>query len=256
LRVEADSMRAYQSEVVVQDGEKRTVAVALEPLARGPAPEEPTGPLHGFELGLRTGYGVAIRGEGKSVSFVPIWLDIGYRLGAPTYLGIYLQHGWVDRSDTCGIRRHGPNPDSPLDAAIRYGYSECRLLKAGVALIFHLLPRTIVDPYFGFDIGAQFSMAEFKSYDPVLGTYGLGHDDNGSIQPGMQLGLDVHPAGGLAIGVFGQSGPDFGGEGKPSDEDNSEPRLPCQPNEPCNDESGGGVTGHVVGGVRVGYTFP
>jgi hypothetical protein len=253
LRVDAESMRSYQSEVVIQDGQKRTVDVALEPLAGGGAPGEPTGPLHGFELGLRTGYGRAFREH--SVGYLPLWLDIGYRLGAPTYLGVYAQAATMDHSGTCGYRRHGPNPDDPLDAQVRYGYTSCVMLKSGVALIFHFLPRTIVDPFFGIDVGANLTFADYRSYDPVLGTTGKGHDNNGSVQPGVQLGLDVHPVAGFAVGVFGQAGPEFGGEGTVELSNQTTPIL-CQPNTSCsNDHSGSRVTGHIVGGVRVGYTF-
>lgn len=253
LRVDAESMRSYQSEVVIQDGEKRTVDVALEPMGRGGATEEPTGPLHGFELGLRTGYGREFRNG--SVGYLPLWLDIGYRLGAPTYLGVYAQAATMDRSGTCGNRRHGPNPDGPLDAQVRYGYTSCMMGKAGVAFIIHFLPRTIVDPFFGIDVGANVTLAAYRSYDPVLGTTANGHDNNGSIQPGVQLGLDVHPKTGFAVGVFGQAGPEFGGEGKIDSSNQTSPIL-CQPNTPCsNNDSGKYVTGHIMGGVRVGYTF-
>jgi hypothetical protein len=58
LRVEAPGMRPYQSEVIVQDREKRGVDVVLEALAApmGP-PHEPAGPLHDMEVGLRMGFG-------------------------------------------------------------------------------------------------------------------------------------------------------------------------------------------------------
>ena len=150
LRVEAPGMRPYQSEVMVQDREQRGVDVVLEALAPPiSAPHETAGPLHDMELGLRTGFGVMTtkaRGQNdsgeksRSVNFIPIGFDIGTRLGRPTFLGIYAEYGWLDKSNTCGIARHGPNSDYAGDPATRYGYTGCKMAKAGVELLFHVLP--------------------------------------------------------------------------------------------------------------------
>src|SRR5205807_1244757 len=82
LRVTAPGMIAYQSDVLVQDNENRTIDVALQPLpiARdAPKEEEWRGVLGGMELGLRAGYGVIMRGDSPGV--VPLWVDVGIRLG-------------------------------------------------------------------------------------------------------------------------------------------------------------------------------
>jgi len=277
VRVEAPGMRPYQSEVMVQDREKRGVDVVLEALAAPPlsAPHEVTGALHDMELGLRLGLGtMTTRARGQNdpifrerkVNFVPIGLNIGYRLGRPTYLGIYGQYGWLDKSKTCGIARHGPDPDFAGDSATRYGYSSCRMAKAGVELVFHVLPRTIVDPYFGFDLGVQGTFTRYRSYDPVTGLTGAGNDNNGSIQPGFQLGVDAHPLPGLGAGLFLQGGPDFGGQGEPRDDNQSggNNNCPSGSNTSCNNScsagqscnsSGSDPGAHVLLGVRVAYTF-
>jgi hypothetical protein len=271
-------MRPYQSEVVIQDDEKRGVDVVLEPIPVAAPPPEVHGPLYDMELGFRTGYGVAkrsARGSGdtnfqsKNVGFIPLWFDLGYRLGRPTYLGLYAQYGWLDKSDTCGIARHGAEPLNATDTAIRYGYTSCKFLKAGIDVVFHLMPRTLVDPYFGFDVGVQGTFARYHSYDPTRTDNDHdGNDNNASIQPGFQLGIDVHPVKTLGVGLFAHGGPDIGSEGKPNDQQNGSscapgtgPGMPqgCQPinscqQSSCNSDANDGV--HILFGTRIAYTFP
>jgi hypothetical protein len=279
LRVEAAGMRPYQSEVVVQDDEKRGVDVVLEAIAALAPPPEKHGPLYDMELGLRTGYGTMhtnARGPGdtsdskQTVGFIPLWLDIGYRLGRPTYLGTYLQFGLLDKSQTCGIARHGAEPNGPGDTSTRYGYSSCFLLKTGMALVFHLMPRTIVDPYFGFDAGVQGTFAKYRAYDPVFSQNSrTGNDNAFSFQPGFQLGLDVHPTSGWGLGLFAHFAAHLGNEGAPKDDQSPttgcNPSAPggstnsCQPsngcqNGSCNSESRPGS--HILFGARAAYTFP
>jgi len=273
LRVEAPGMLAYQSEVVVQDDEKRGIDVVLEPIPRAAPPPEKHGPLYDMELGFRTGYGSertygnGPHGEidyGRSVGFVPLWLDIGYRLGRPTYLGLYLQAGWLDKSETCGVGRHGPDPTGPADSEPRFGYSSCTLLKAGVDLVFHLMPRTIVDPYFGFDVGIQGTFTKYQAYNPVTRVSGTGNDNNASIQPGLQLGVDVHPAPAWGLGVFAHTAGHFGSDGKAHDNGDNSGNCAtgtsggCQSTNQCQGNSCDGSSkpgSHFLLGTRVAYTF-
>jgi hypothetical protein len=248
----------------------------LEPIASaaaaGPAPE-PEGALHGLELGLRAGLGSQVNQVDQSsngsvqtrnvkVSSIPIGLDIGYRLGRPTYLGVFGEFGPLDRSSTCGIARHGPHQDFPGDAAVRYVYTSCSGLKAGVVLAFHVLPRTIIDPYFGFEVAAHGTFARYRSFDPTTGLIGSGNDNNGSFQPGLQLGLDSHPLKGLGAGIFAVLGPSFGGEGQPKDDNNNNNNnngSSCQQingTSSCPSQNTSSRTGtHFVLGLRVAYTF-
>jgi hypothetical protein len=281
LRVEAPGMVPYQSEVVVQDDEKRGIDVVLEPVAVAAAPAEKHGPLYDMELGFRVGYGTKHTKAGnepqgtehdRSVNFIPLWLDIGYRLGRPTYLGTYLQVGWLDKTDTCGIARHGPDPTSPADSDPRFGYNSCFMLKAGVDLVFHVMPRTIVDPYFGFDVGVQGTFAKYQEYDPVTRESRTGNDNNASIQPGFQLGFDVHPTSGWGLGLFAHAALHLGSEGKPqNDSNNSGNTGTCAPgtgpgtgsscqtttqcqNGGCDNSTAPGS--HILFGTRFAYTFP
>jgi hypothetical protein len=285
LRVTAPGMRPVQNEIVISDNESRSIDVALEPLTVEVVPEK-HGALYGMELGVRTGFGRQYNHSDEHPGMIPIWLDIGYRLGTPTLLGIYGQLGWVDRSGSCGVQnRHGPVPATPLDDAVRYSYDTCMFVKAGVQLIFHTLPRTIVDPWFGFDVGVHASFNKYRSYDPANNTYGDGNDNNASFQPGFQLGIDTHPWRDAGFGVFFQGGPEFGSEGQANNNNNGNngsngnnpSNVPCgMPGQPtcgnnngcsgnsCNNGCGSGgscnndngPTGHWVVGVRAAYTFP
>jgi hypothetical protein len=271
LRVQAPGFRPYQSEVVVQDREKRGVDVTLEAIAPSAplaAEQAPEGPLHGLELGLHLGYGsqtnkVSVSGNGSTpdteetakVAFIPVGLDIGYRLGRPTYLGIFGEYGTLDRSGTCGVARHGPHEDFPGDPAVRYGYTSCSMVKLGVMLVFHILPRTIVDPYFGFEAAAHGSFDNYRSFDPTTGQTTQNKDGNGSFQPGFRLGLDSHPIPTLGAGIYSVLGPSFGGEGEPRNSND------CQSNTGTGNGSNGCTNTSsnpgwfIVFGARVAYTF-
>jgi hypothetical protein len=277
LRVEAPGMVPYQSEIVVQDDQQRGIDVVLEPMAAAAAPPEKHGPLYDMELGFRTGYGTKHTKAGnssqgtereRSVNFIPLWLDVGYRLGRPTYLGTYLQVGWLDKTGTCGIARHGPDPTSPADAEARFGYDSCFMLKAGVDLLFHVMPRTIVDPYFGFDVGVQGTFAKYREYDPVTRVSRTGNDNNASVQPGFQLGIDVHPTSGWGLGLFAHAALHLGSEGKPQNNDDSSSCAPgtgpgtnngCQTTNTCQDgscDNDSAPGAHILFGTRFAYTFP
>jgi hypothetical protein len=281
LRVEAPGMRPYQSEVMIQDREKRGVDVVLEAVAAVPsAPHETAGPLHDMELGLRMGFGsmtTKARGQNdtgyrsQTVDFIPLGVDIGYRLGRPTYLGIYGEYGWLDKSNTCGIARHGPNSEYAGDPATRYGYTSCKMAKVGVDLVFHILPKTIVDPYFGFDLGIQGTFTHYRSFAPTTGVVSSGNDNNAALVPGFQLGVDSHPVPALGAGIFVQGGPAFGSEGKPNEDNQSGSNnnnntcqsgagtscvSQCTSGQSCNQGSDAQPALHILFGVRVAYTFP
>lgn len=258
LRVTAPGMRSYTTDVVVQDNETRSVDVVLEPIPRAAPQSEHTGPLHGFDVGARGVYGEAERSHHQMLALRGLWLDIGYRLGRPTFLGVYAQTGQFDRSGTCGVDRHGATPDSPTDLQPRYAYTRCTYLKFGAELLFHTLPRTIVDPWFGFDVGVQGSFYEARSYDPLTGRYGGGGDDDPpSVAPGAQIGVDARPWKGLSIGPFLQFALRIGGDG-------GRPNPQITPDAPtANQNTSNGPSGsqhatarlNLVGGLRAGYTF-
>ncbi|MBI5537680.1 MAG: PEGA domain-containing protein [Deltaproteobacteria bacterium] len=274
LRVTAEGMVPYQSEVLVQDKENRAVEVPLarvvQPIVMA-KPEEETGALHGFELGLRTGYGftkpTGTEQPMSAVGFVPIGLDIGYRLGRPTYLGLSLEYAAWDTSNTCGVDRHGAAPLSPADLQARYGYDQCVHMRAAVTLLFHMLPRTIVDPWFGFDVGPQLSYLHYKTFDPLNPQAGTTQGDDGDIalNTGAQIGIDVRIWRGLAFGPFARAAMLLGDTFRQHEEENTGPTDPgqqsliCRTNNGCNtspsSDGKGGPNPQAIFGLRVAYTF-
>ena len=140
------------------------------------------------------------------------------------------------------------------------------MIKGGVNLVFHLMPRTIIDPYFGFDLGIQGTLARYRSYDPLTGEQQEGDDDNASFQPGFQLGVDLHPVPALGVGLFAHGAPQFGGEGEPHEpNENQSVACPigspgCTPaGDPCSGNSciaESKIGSHILFGTRVAYTFP
>jgi hypothetical protein len=272
LRVSAHGMRPYQSEVVIQDKEIRTVDVPLEAL---PQPvvvkkEEETGPVHGLELGLRGGYGIAYNtGEREwvgNVGFVPLWFDLGYRIGKPTFLGLFVQYAAYDKSGTCGVDRHGASPTSSTDLQVRYSYTSCWHAAAGVELVFHTLPSTIVDPWFGFDFGFQMSERTFRSFDPLGRQIKQDRDADGGpgFASGMQLGIDVRLVRGLGFGPFMHGSVVAGDdmrrwEDTQSDSPSTDQSFSvCPQGSNCNpnkDSGGGNAWPRLIFGLRVAYTF-
>jgi hypothetical protein len=258
LRVDSPGFRSYQSEVVLKDHDQRSIDVVLEPVAAPVAPpQEPEGPLHGLEFGLRVGYGVQqnrvdqVTDAGRfkritSVTFIPWGIDLGYRLGRPTYLGIFGEYGPLDHSGTCGFVQHGVNPDFPGDTAVRFSYTSCTMFKVGVMLVFHVLPRTKIDPYFGFEAALHDTMASYQGFDPMTGKTGSGTAGHLSFQPGVQLGVDSHPTRELGVGIYAVLGPSFGQEGVPD----------CSLAYQDGCRNAGSPPGtHFVFGVRTAYTF-
>jgi hypothetical protein len=214
LAVKAPGTLPYQSEVVIQDGETRVVDVALTRLpAQTPqaAPREPPTGSTRFETGLRSGYGRVLDPKGSS-GFIPIWLDVGLRRNRITHFSAYFQYAPYDRSDQCGVDRHGPDPQGPGDLQPRYGYSECWHVAGGIQFLFHILPSLKVDPWLGFDLGAQYSVRKYTSFDPLSTQSGTGKDGGPSASIGAQLGVDIRPWKGFSVGPFGRVGALVGGD--------------------------------------------
>ena len=117
----------------------------------------------------------------------------------------------------------------------------------------------------------QGTFAKYTAYDPVTRLTREGNDNNGAIQPGFQLGIDVHPTSGWGLGLFAHVGPDIGSQGKPQNDNNNSNSSPCAPgtgpgtnngcqtvnqcqNGSCNNDTKPGW--HILFGTRFAYTFP
>jgi len=188
LRVSAAGRTTYQAEVSVQEGGERTIDVVLDPLA---APVAPKDDSPGFELGLRTVYGFVTGNDKPGLGMVGI--DAGYRLGWPTYLGLYAQYGKMVARGTCGMAYTGPEPAGLFDFSERNSFSDCTVLKGGIPFILHFLPRGRFDPFFGIDVGVLYVRASARRFDPLGGTTSDKKLNGAAIQAGAQLGVEIHP---------------------------------------------------------------
>ena len=190
LRVEAEGMHPYQSEITIADDENRSVDVPLEREYVPPPPED-KGP--GFELGLQYGPGVKLHGDQPLEQMVRV--DVGWRPGWSTNLGLYLEFGDVAASGVCGTSMHGPSPVTPTDLDLRYSFQSCTYVKAGFQIAVHFLPARRFDPWFAFEPGFRLMFFKYRGFDPLGEQPNV--SDNGSPSPGLDLGLrvglDWHP---------------------------------------------------------------
>jgi hypothetical protein len=193
VRVSAPGMVAYQSDVLVEVGEKRTVGVALQALpAPGPPPEEVwRGALGGMEFAARGGWGSFMNSDHPAMS--PLWLEIGVRLGRPTFLGLMARYAPMDASGVCGTDVHGAAPTSPTDIARRFSFSSCTVFGTSLELLVHTMPRTVVDPWFGFDAGIYGLFMNGNDFDPLSPPSQSFNQSFPFLRGGLQLGVDVKP---------------------------------------------------------------
>jgi hypothetical protein len=198
LRVTMPGMIPYQSEVIIQDNDHRTIDVTLQPL------EQDSWPRGSPEVGVRTGLGAQFR-NGVSGQ-APLWIDLGYRPSRPLFIGIIGQLGGLSTGTGCGADVHGPAPSFPTDLAIRFSFTSCIFTKLAAAIAYHFAPQRRYDPWVAFDGGFTNVFYRAEAYDPVIGTLTKrGGDASYFDQLEVQLGLDVHvldryrP---LAIGPF------------------------------------------------------
>lgn len=270
LRIEQEGMLPHQSEIAIQDGDNRVIDVPLEklpprvqtvvlkPAEAGPAPSR-------FELGVRGGYGILFPGgdakELGNVGFVPFWLEIGNRRGKVSSFGLYLQHAGYDRGKTCGVSRHGPEPESAGDLQVRYAYTSCQHYGMGFEALFHTLPSLKVDPWFGFDVGVQYSVRKYKSFDPLTARYDEGKDGGPAGAFGAQIGVDFKLIGGLGFGPFARLAWIAGQDLKPSEPEaqstNQIGNSTCPAGSSCSSEAGEYASSvlQTTFGLRAAYTF-
>jgi len=201
LRVEADGMRPYQSEVVLADDENRSVDVPLEKLLVQ-APGATTGPA--FELGLSGGPGVKLRADDPWMNTVR--LDVGLRLGWPVNLGVYAEYGVIDASGTCGTDAHAASPTQRLDLSVRNSFQSCTFAKAGLQLAIHFLPAHAIDPWIAVEPGARLTFYDFTSFDPLSASTSHSSSSLPALDVGGRVGVDWHPVRSFrpfALGLYG-----------------------------------------------------
>jgi hypothetical protein len=189
LRVIAEGMRPYQSEVSITGGEPRTIDVLLEAVAPATiiTPGEET---DAFELGVSMATGVKLRGDQPLVANVRA--EAALRLGKRVNLGLFAEYGTIDTAGSCGYTMPGPEPETPFDFGERFQFSNCSYFLGGAQLYVHLLPKGKLDPYLGIAPGFRFG---FTEWTPHLA--GVKQEQESEIFPaivvGLRGGLNYHP---------------------------------------------------------------
>jgi hypothetical protein len=189
LRVLAEGMRPYQSEVTIAGGEPRSIDVLLEKTSAAvitaPAKETDT-----FELGVSTATGVKLRGDQPLV--VSIRAEAALRLGKRVNLGVFAEYGAIDNNNNCGYSMPGPEPETPFDFGEHFQFNNCSYLLGGAQLYIHVLPEGKLDPYLGIAPGFR---AGFTEWTPHLA--GEPQRQESEVFPAIVLGLrggvNYHP---------------------------------------------------------------
>jgi hypothetical protein len=114
----------------------------------------------GLSAGVRVGYGAPIGNAytGKSLGDLqgganPWWFDLGYRFNPHFYLGAFYQFAMTyPPNHTCGT--------SPSGVA-----QSCdgNYQKFGIDAMYHILPKSLVDPWVGLGIGYEITRINYES---------------------------------------------------------------------------------------------
>jgi hypothetical protein len=148
----------------------------------------------GFEVGLRTGYGVPL-GEGvedgpdvsDAISgIVPLWVDLGYRLSQSVFLGAYFQYGFGFVGDDL---------EEPCDLdGVDCSVSSHRL---GAQLHYHFSPRSSADAWLGLGFGYEWYNAQVEALDGEMSSSISGFEF-----VNLQGGVDFYPGDHFYVGPF------------------------------------------------------
>jgi hypothetical protein len=201
LRVEADGMHPYQSEVALADDENRSIDVPLEKVV---LPAAPVDMAPGVEIGITGGPGVKLHGDHPWMTTVQA--DIGLRLGWVANFGVFAEYAAIDASGVCGTDAHGPNPTAALDLSVRSSFHSCQYLKAGLQLLIHFLPAHAIDPWIAVQPAGRLTFYDFSSFDPLGGSTSHTVTRLPAFDVGGRVGVDWHPVGSFrpwAVGVYG-----------------------------------------------------
>lgn len=164
-------------------------AVAAAPASAAPAPQS------GFQMALRTGYGVPFGNSSGAPgdtypSLVsgqfPLMLDIGGKLNHHFFLGAYLGLG-------IGGAGSALEPTCEL-SGVSCGHASLRL---GVQLQYNVAPAAKVNPWFGYGIGIESTAvaASGSNGDAAVGVAGFE-------LARLMAGVDFRLTHGVGIGPF------------------------------------------------------
>jgi hypothetical protein len=167
-------------------------------------------PHPGFEIGLRTGYALAVGRQGVPSSgtdhhmdeFVtgqwPIWLDVGYRLTSKIYLGSFLQYavGTVNEAqEFCRLV-------SGLGEPVNLVHCSARDIRLGIMGRYHFNLRRF-SPWLGYGFGYEWWSFKVDYNFGGLGTNPDFQDSwSGFEFANFQVGADVHVLRHLILAPF------------------------------------------------------
>jgi opacity protein-like surface antigen len=156
--------------------------------------EPTTAGATGVEAGLRLGYGIPQgkpsetgRNMDEGISGqVPLWLDLGYRVIPPLFLGLYFQYGFGFVGDY-------------VDASCDADGLDCSVndIRFGAQVHYHVLFEGQVDPWIGAGFGYEW-MTEGASASGVS----MDMTAHGFEFLNLQLGLDFTPEDHFYLGPF------------------------------------------------------
>jgi hypothetical protein len=194
LRVVADGMRTYQSEIFVGIDETRTVDVPLEKEtvigAGGGGSRAPTDDGPGFELGASTATGVKLNGDQPLV--VAQRAELAFRLGRRVNFGLFVEYGSISTGNACGFDMPGPLPSTPFDFGAHNQFTRCTYVMPGLQLYVHVLPKRAIDPYVGITPGFRFGFVDWKPYVGDMALPARSEIFPGIVS-GIRAGVDYHP---------------------------------------------------------------
>ena len=184
LRVVAPGMRTYQVEVLVGEGETRTIDVPLESAF---IPE----PTASFELAASLAPGVKLKNDNPAV--LALRVEAALRLGRRVNFGLYAEYARISTSGTCGTSFAGPEPSTPFDFGPRGQFTNCSYLLPGLQLFVHVLPRSKIDPYIGISPGFRFgTIRRNQVFDGM--TMPVEDDFFPAIMLPVRAGVTYHPS--------------------------------------------------------------
>jgi hypothetical protein len=180
------SLRRKSAAVLALGGVVATLSVAAPAAAQD----------SGFEVGLRTGYGVplgeAVDGASEDINnmiagVVPLWLDLGYRVTPNVFIGGYFQYGF----GVLGENLDGPcEENDDVDCSVHSH-------RVGAQLHYHFSPRNSADPWLGIGFGYEWLK---------MGVEGDGGEFDltarGFELANLQGGVDFYPADNFYLGPF------------------------------------------------------
>jgi hypothetical protein len=192
LRITAEGMRPYQTEIVLNDDESR--AIDIPALEKGPAPPKPKLWWPSAETAVAIGGGEKLNAGGAA--FFDTRVQIGVHFGAPTELSLFVDVGSINPgSNNCGTNYHAPTA-TPNDLDVRYAFHSCLYAKSGLQFALHFTPRSKVDVWTSIDAGLSATFVNGTQFDPLTGKAAPISDDHSllpGIEAGARLGVDYHP---------------------------------------------------------------